>query len=206
MGAVTNLPFVTPELMRKVEEQIVKPTIAGMREEGIPYTGFLYCGLMLVGNEVFVIEYNCRMGDPETQVVFLKLKNDLLALIVSASNGELRSCAIEERTEYFVGVALCANGYPGPLTVDKGMEITLPMFDEKYNSVFFAGTKKEGKRFLTNGGRILLAVGSGNTMGEAQTRAYNLIKHISCPGTFYRNDIANDMLELEELKFQAGRV
>lgn len=194
MGSVTPVPFVTPELLKRVAETIVRPTINGMRQEKMPYTGFLFFGLMLTtSGDPYVIEYNVRMGDPETQVVMLALEGDLLTTLYDACNHALTTPTLSVRKRTFVSVSLVSRGYPAQS--DTGKEIggatdTLPNC-----TLFHAGTSGiVGGKLTTSGGRVFSACGEGNNIAEARERAYALAEHVQFDGKRFRTDIGNDLL------------
>lgn len=193
MGAVSPVPFADEIFNRKVEEKIIQPTIAGLKAEGIDYKGFIFFGLMNVEGEPKVIEYNVRMGDPETEVVMPRIKADLIRLFEATARAELAKadCAMDAR--YCTTVMLVAKGYPG--TYEKGKEIQIGQTGESL--VFHAGTRKEGGKILTNGGRVLAVSSFGKTLQEALGLSYRNIKEIDFEGKTYRSDIGKDLMELE---------
>lgn len=194
MGAVSPVPFATPGFMHKVEERIIKPTVAGLHQEGIEYTGFIFFGLINVNGDPYVIEYNCRMGDPETQVVMPRLENDLVGLCVAASNKELHMVKAQADPRAAATIVAVSKGYPG--FFEKGFEIT--GLDESYGKqtlVFHAGTKKEGDKVLTNGGRVCCVTSYGSTIGEAVDTSLDILEHIRFNGIYYRNDIGYEFVE-----------
>lgn len=189
MGAYSPAPVVTPEIHDRIIKEVIEPTVAGMAAEGNPYTGFLYAGLMISADGTpKVIEYNCRFGDPETQPIMMRLKSDLVELCNIALDGKLDSASAEWDERAALGVVLAAGGYPGDYA--KGYVIKgLPNTDSEDSKVFHAGTAEKDGQVVTAGGRVLCAVGLGNTVSEAQAKAYQLTKQISWDGCFYRNDI-----------------
>ncbi|SFR60641.1 phosphoribosylamine--glycine ligase [Marinobacter daqiaonensis] len=190
MGAYSPAPVVTAGIHRRIMEEVIYPTVRGMASEGHPYKGFLYAGLMIdTGGTPKVIEFNCRFGDPETQPIMLRMKSDLVALCNAAVDGKLDQCQSEWDDRASVGVVLAAGGYPG--SYDKGDVITgLPESETDGEKVFHAGTRMKGEQVVTNGGRVLCATALGETVTEAQQRAYALARTISWNGMFYRRDIA----------------
>lgn len=195
MGAVSPVVFAGPEFMRRVEDQVVKPTIAGLQEEGIAYCGFIFVGLMNVGGSPFVIEYNARMGDPETQAVLPRIKSDFVDLLASAARGTLANTKLEIDTDYSVTLAMVSGGYPGDYTrgkVIKGLE------EKKDALVFHAGTRRENDTVVTDGGRVLAVTGKGTTLAEARRKAYDGAACVSWEDFFYRNDIGQDLLNYKE--------
>lgn len=189
MGAYSPAPVVTPEVHNRVMDEIIRPTVEGMAKEGNAYTGFLYAGLMITPDGApKVIEYNCRFGDPETQPIMMRLKSDLVALCNAAMDKKLDQCTVEWDSRAALGVVLAAGGYPA--SYDKGDIISgLPTSDTDNQKVFHAGTKTIDGQVTTNGGRILCAVGLGDTVTEAQQQAYELTKKISWDNVYYRTDI-----------------
>ena len=188
MGAYAPTPLYTKELEEKVKNKIIKPTLEAMIKEGNPYSGFLYFGLMLVNGEPYVIEYNVRMGDPETQVVIPMMENSLLDLIDSALDNRLDSFEYKNKDGYCVTVVLAAEGYPG--SYEKGHLITgLNNLDN--DLVFHAGTSfNEEQFFITSGGRILNAIGFGENLESAIEDAYRVTNKIKFKNMYYRKDIA----------------
>lgn len=193
MGAVSPVPFADEIFNRKVEEKIIQPTIAGLKAEGIDYKGFIFFGLMNVEGEPKVIEYNVRMGDPETEVVMPRIKADLIRLFEATARAELATADFAMDARYCTTVMLVAKGYPG--TYEKGKEIQIGQTGESL--VFHAGTRKEGGKILTNGGRVLAVSSFGKTLQEALGLSYRNIKEIDFEGKTYRNDIGKDLMELE---------
>jgi phosphoribosylamine---glycine ligase len=191
MGAVSPVNFATPVFMQRVEEQVVKPTIAGLNREAIDYKGFIFVGLMNVGGHPYVIEYNARMGDPETQAVMPRIKNDLVELFEATAKGELKHKKIEFDDRYAVTVALVSGGYPGDY--EKGKTIK-GLQEEHKTLVFHAGTKKQHEHILTDGGRVLAITGKGNSLEEAREAAYSRAAKIQWDGLYFRKDIGIDLL------------
>jgi phosphoribosylamine--glycine ligase len=194
MGAVSPVVFANEAFLKRVEEKVIKPTIQGLKKEGISYKGFVFIGLMNVKGEPYVIEYNARMGDPETEVVLPRIKSDLVELLMAAAKGELKNQKISIQPDYAVTVVLASGGYPE--TFKKGFAITGLTTDSK-STVFHAGTKSEAANVVTNGGRVLTVTGSGSSLKEAIINAYQLIAPIRWDGMYYRKDIGQDLLRLE---------
>lgn len=192
MGAYSPAPIATNEILEITERDIIKPTIDGMRIEGYPYQGFLYVGLMITSDGPKVVEYNCRFGDPECQVIIPRMKSDLLSVIYSCTKGDLASVEIEFDDQYRCTVVLASGGYPE--SYEKGKEIT-GVDEIKDAIVFHAGTKTEDGKLYTNGGRVLNVVGAGNTLNEAIDRSYSEIKKIHFDKAYYRRDIGAKGLE-----------
>lgn len=190
MGAVSPVPFADEVFNRKVEERIVRPTIEGLRSEGIDYKGFIFFGLMNVGGDPYVIEYNVRMGDPETEVVMPRLKADMLTLFEEMAKGQLDKAAFGLDDRYCVTVMLVSDGYPG--SYKKGMEIT-GVENVEGSVVFHAGTRRENGRLLTNGGRVIAVSSFGTTMREALAQSYRNVSEIHFEGMNFRRDIGFDL-------------
>ena len=190
MGAVSPVPFANDEFNRKVEERVVRPTIEGLRKDGIDYKGFVFFGLMNVGGDPYVIEYNVRMGDPETEVVMPRLKTDILSLFEAMAKGELEQAAFELDDRFCTTVMLVSQGYPGDY--EKGKEITgVP--DVKGSIVFHAGTKLADGKVVTNGGRVIAVSSFGKTMREALAQSYENVAKIHFDGMNFRRDIGFDL-------------
>jgi phosphoribosylamine---glycine ligase len=191
MGAVSPVPFADKGFMEKVEEKIIKPTVQGLAEESIPYVGFIFFGLIKVGDEPFVIEYNARMGDPETEVVIPRIKSDLLELLIACSKGQLDKCKLVTDERTVITVMMVAGGYPG--NYEKGKIINgLEKVSESI--VFHAGTKLNGKDVLSAGGRVLAVSSYGMTKNEALEKSYRSISNIHFEGSYWRRDIGKDLL------------
>ena len=190
MGAVSPVPFANEEFNRKVEERVVRPTIEGLQKDGIDYKGFVFFGLMNVGGDPYVFEYNVRMGDPETEVVMPRLKTDVLSLFEAMAKGELEQAAFELDDRFCTTVMLVSQGYPGDY--EKGKEITgVP--DVKGSIVFHAGTKLADGKVVTNGGRVIAVSSFGKTMREALAQSYENVAKIHFDGMNFRRDIGFDL-------------
>ncbi len=193
MGAVSPLPFITPGLMYKVEERIIKPTINGLRKEKIDYTGFIYFGLINVKGEPYVIEYNCRLGDPEAQVVLPRLENDIVGLFIAATQKELDKVKIRIDPRAAATVVAVSRGYP--TGYQTGYEIT--GLNEKYGKqtlIFHAGTREEEGKILTNGGRVLCVTSYGENLKEAVLSSLEVLEYINYEGIYYRDDIGYEFI------------
>jgi phosphoribosylamine--glycine ligase len=189
MGAYSPAPVVTPDMHERVMREVIRPTIRGMRAEGVPYTGFLYAGLMIGRDGVpKVLEFNCRFGDPETQPVMLRLKSDLIALIEAALDGELDTLEAEWDARAAVGVVMAAAGYPGDYPKGDVIE-GLPEADGPDTKVFHAGTALKDGKVVTSGGRVLCVTALGETVAAAQRHAYAVLDRIRWNGAQYRHDI-----------------
>lgn len=189
MGAYSPAPVVTPDVHAKVMREIIKPTVEGMAKDGIPYTGFLYAGLMISPNgDVKTLEFNCRMGDPETQPIMMRLKSDFLALAQHAVDGKLDQIEADWDRRFALGVVMASANYPD--TPKLGDEITgLPKSDIPDAYVFHAGTTLKDGKVVTSGGRVLCVTTLGETVKFAQQQAYRLIEDIKFDGAQYRKDI-----------------
>ena len=186
MGAYSPAPIATKELLEKIELEIIEPTILGMKAEGNPYQGILYVGLMITKDGPKVVEYNCRFGDPECQVIVPAMKSDLLDVIISCTEGRLSETLIELDDKYRCTVVLVSGGYPQ--SYEKGKEIS-GIEDVNEGILFHAGTKNQDGILVTNGGRVLNVVGEGNSLEEAINNSYAQVKKISFEKAFYRRDI-----------------
>ncbi len=199
MGAYSPAPVVTPEIHDRIMKEVIEPTVAGMATEGNPYRGFLYAGLMIDAQGTpNVIEYNCRFGDPETQPIMMRLKSDIVELCELALDGKLDQATAEWDSRVALGVVLAAGGYPGGYAkgdVINGLE---PQTESSDAKVFHAGTAEKEGKIVTAGGRVLCAVGLGDTVSEAQAKAYQLAKTVSWEGAFYRNDIGYRAIAREQ--------
>ncbi len=189
MGAYSPAPVVTPEIYDRIIKEVIKPTVTGMAMEGNPYTGFLYAGLMVSPNgTASVLEYNCRLGDPETQPILLRLKSDLIELCIAALDQRLDLITAEWDDRASLGVVMAAGGYPE--NHRKGDLISgLPEKEQEGIKVFHAATKTQDGKVVTSGGRVLCATALGVSVTEAQSRAYELVKQITWDDVYYRTDI-----------------
>ena len=188
MGAYSPAPVVTPQIHAKVMREIIRPTVDGMAQEGHPYTGFLYAGLMISpdGN-VKTLEFNCRMGDPETQPIMLRMKSDLVTLAEHAVNGTLDQAEVDWDRRTALGVVMASANYPD--TPKLGDEITGLPSDLNDAHVFHAGTALQGEQVVTSGGRVLCVTALGETVKFAQQQAYQIVDGIQFKGAQYRTDI-----------------
>ena len=190
MGAVSPVSFANKIFMDKVEERIIKPTINGLHQEKIDYKGFIFLGLIKVNNEPFVIEYNVRLGDPETEVVIPRIKSDLLDLFVHVSNETLEKAEFEVDERACATVMLVSGGYPG--SYSKGIEINgLNEVDDSL--LFHAGTKQKEDRIETNGGRVIAISSFGENYQDALTKSYLNAQKVNFSGKYYRKDIGFDL-------------
>ena len=190
MGAVSPVPFVDAALIQKVDERIIQPTMKGLVDRNIIYKGFIFIGLIRVNGEPMVIEYNCRMGDPETEVVIPRIKNDLVELLATLNNGQLANTPIEIDPRSATTVMLVSGGYPEAYQKGKSIQGV----DEATNSiVFHSGTKMEGDQLLTNGGRVIAVTSFGENFMEALAVSNSNADRIQFEGKYYRKDIGFDL-------------
>ena len=188
MGAVSPVPFADEVFLKNVEEKVIKPTIKGLKAENLEYRGFIFFGLIKVGDEPYVIEYNCRMGDPETEVVIPRLKNDFLEMLVAATKQELHKIKMEEDDRFACTVMAVSGGYPGDY--EKGYVIHgLDKVDIAESILFHAGTVTKDGRAVTNGGRVLCITSFANSIFEAVEKSKGELQNISFTGMSYRRDI-----------------
>lgn len=189
MGAYAPVPFVSEAMLKDVHDLVLEPAIRGLAEEGRPFKGVLYAGLMITERGPKVIEFNCRLGDPEAQVILPLLKNDLAQLLRSAVDGTLESETLQWEEAYAVCVVMASGGYPGDY--QKGIEITgLREIKETDGLVFHAGTRFENRRFLTNGGRVLGVTALDSHIDDAVAKTYEVVERIKFQGRHFRSDIA----------------
>lgn len=200
MGSVSPVVFADAAFMKKVEEKIIKPTINGLNKENIAYKGFIFFGLIKVKGEPMVIEYNARMGDPETQSVMARLQSDLVELLIATAKGELANKKVSINPQQAVTVCMVSGGYPGDYA--KGKIITgvhsagslQPEADSPL--VFHAGTKQSDGKVLTDGGRVLAVTALGHDLENARQSAYSAVSQLSWEGVYFRKDIGVDLLKL----------
>ena len=192
MGAVSPVPFADKDFMQKVHDRVAAPTVRGLKKDGIPYCGFIFMGLMNVGGEPYVIEYNVRLGDPETQAILPRLRGDLLDLFEGIATGTLseRHVDVDDRTA--VSIVLASDGYPGDF--EKGMAIGgLDLVRDAY--VFQGGTKLKGDKLVTDGGRVMTVTGMGKDLETAIASAYRAAALIAYEGKYMRDDIGHDLVK-----------
>ena len=194
MGSVSPVPFADKEFMKKVEDRIVKPTVRGLRDEKIPYCGFIFIGLMNCGGDPYVIEYNVRMGDPETESVFPRIKSDVVELFENAAHGTLDRCSVSVDSRTAACVMMVAGGYPESYC--KGDRISLGT-DADDVLVFHCGTKQDSDgNLVTNGGRVICTTALAPSLPEALLKSYNRAAAIDWDGKYNRRDIGQDLLKL----------
>jgi phosphoribosylamine--glycine ligase len=191
MGSVSPVPFADRAFMKKVEEKIIQPTVNGLKKENIHYQGFIFIGLMKVKDEPYVIEYNARMGDPETQSVMVRIKSDFVELLIACAKGELKNKSIEIDPSFAVTVVMAAGGYPD--NYEKGKVIS--GLENARAKVFHAGTKSMDSKVITDGGRVLAVTGKGKNLNEAIQDSYSSVQKISWESSYYRKDIGQDLLK-----------
>ncbi|MEN9502203.1 MAG: phosphoribosylamine--glycine ligase [Pseudomonadota bacterium] len=198
MGAYSPAPVVTPTMHERIMQEAIYPTVRGMAADGIPYTGFLYAGVMITADGTpKVLEFNCRFGDPETQPIMVRLQSDFVGLLEAALDERLDKVTAEWDSRASLGVVLAAGGYPDAYhkgDVIRGLDAAAKL-DGK---VFHAGTAEKDGQVVTNGGRVLCAVGLGNSVTEAQANAYQLVKAIDWHKVYYRNDIGHRAIAREQ--------
>jgi phosphoribosylamine--glycine ligase len=188
MGCVSPVPFADDAFMAKVEEQVIRPTVKGLQAEALEYKGFIFIGLMNVDGAPYVIEYNCRLGDPETEVILPRLKNDIIELFVALKIGELDSLNIEFDERCVATIIAASKGYPGEY--EKGMKIRgLPQLQLEETLIFHAGTKHEDDKVTTNGGRVLAVTSFGQSITDAVNKSKKALNDIHFKGMYYRKDI-----------------
>lgn len=189
MGCVSPVPFMDDTFMKKVEERIIAPTVKGLQQENIDYTGFIFFGLMNTDGEPYVIEYNSRMGDPETEVVLPRLKNDLVELLLAAHRHTLPAITIEADSRSCSTVVAVSGGYPGDYAKGKLITINQGQLPAEGTIVFHAGTKQTAEGVVTSGGRVLAVTSYGDTIVKAAAQSRKALEHISFEGMNYRKDI-----------------
>ena len=187
MGAYSPAPIVTEELEKKIMDDVMVPTVNGLIAEEFPYLGFLYAGLMIKDNEIKVLEFNCRFGDPETQPILFRLESSLVKLCLSAVNDDLDAYQIKWNEKHSCGVVIASNGYPESYESNK--EVNIEESEDTEIKLFHAGTKMQDDKIFTNGGRVFCATALGNDLKEAQEKAYNLVGKVNFDGAYFRKDI-----------------
>jgi phosphoribosylamine--glycine ligase len=190
MGAISPVPFLNKEFLLKIENKIIKPTIDGIFNERMEYVGFVFIGLIKVKEEPYVIEYNVRMGDPETEVVFPRIKNDIVELLDSLGTPKFDKIPLEINPNHSATVILVSGGYPEDYEKDKSIH---GLSEIENVDVFHAGTKKEGNNFVTNGGRVLAVTSTAKKYQDALKESYNQIKKLEFDKMYFRKDIGFDL-------------
>jgi len=193
MGAVSPVPFADEAFMQKVDEKVVKPTLHGLQKDEISFVGFIFIGLMNDGGEPQVIEYNVRMGDPETQVVFPRIQTDIVLLFRAAAEGNLDKIKLKVTPKSAVTTVVVAGGYPE--SYKKGYKIKVPE-SEADKLVFHAGTERSDGEIRTNGGRVMAFTGMAKTMTAAVRKSQSMARKVKYTGKYYRKDIGQDLLSL----------
>ena len=190
MGAISPVPFANREFLDKVENQIIIPTVKGLRKEGIEYSGFIFFGLISVKGDPYVIEYNCRLGDPETEVIMPRLKSDILELFDGIATNTLSERDVEIDLRSAASVMMVSGGYPE--NYEKNKEITIGELDEK-SMVFHAGTTFKNNKIVSNGGRVLALTSYGKNLETALKSTYKNVGKIHFENQYFRNDIGRDV-------------
>lgn len=194
MGAVSPVPFADAAFINHVKKHIVEPTVNGINQEGLDYKGFIFIGLMVVNDVPYVLEYNVRMGDPETEVVMPRIDSDFATLSMAAAKGELAGHSVDLNPKTCATVMMVSGGYPG--SYEKGKAMT-GLEKVEGSMVFHAGTRMDGNQLVTNGGRVIAVSSIGDNISEAVSRSLKNVSHISFDGRFYRRDIGQDLLNFE---------
>jgi phosphoribosylamine--glycine ligase len=192
MGAISPVPFADKKFMKKVEDRIIKPTVQGLKKEEIDYKGFIFFGLIKVENEPYLIEYNCRLGDPETEVVIPRLKNDLLDLLIATADGNLSSLKVEADEKAACTIMAVSGGYPG--NYEKGKPIKGLDISIKNSFIFHSGTKLEDGNIVSNGGRVFCVTSLAENLEEAINQSKDVIGHTDFEGMYYRHDIGFEFI------------
>lgn len=191
MGSVSPVPFAGPQLMKRIEQRIIQPTISGLQSENIPFTGFIFFGLMIVGDDPYVIEYNVRLGDPEAQVVLPRISSDIVAMMEASASGRLQDYNIRIINDYAICVVLTIGGYPDEF--EKGFAVT--GLDQVSGShLFFAGLKQDNNRLVTDGGRVIAITSTGADFHRTREKTYKNARVVDFKGKYYRRDIGKDLI------------
>jgi len=191
MGSISPVGFASKEFLKKVEDRIIIPTVNGLQKENLPYKGFIFIGLIMVENNPYVIEYNVRMGDPETQVVLPRIKSDFLELMLRTANQTLNNFDLQIHKDTYANIVMVAGGYPE--SYEKGNPITGIPKDNETSKIFHAGTKEVDNKFFTNGGRVLSVVSKGSDFKQALSKSYEIAEKIDFKDKNYRKDIGFDL-------------
>jgi phosphoribosylamine--glycine ligase len=204
MGAYSPAAVMTPEMIDRTMHEIVEPTVAAMQKRGTPFKGVLFAGLMITADGPTLIEYNARFGDPETQVLMMRLQSDLLPALLASVDGTLDTVDLRWHDDAALTVVLAANGYPGSPEIGSEIRGVDAAAAVEGVQIFHAGTRREGDRLLAQGGRVLNVTARGRTVAEAQARAYEAAGRIDWPGGFYRRDIGWRAIEREKAAAEAN--
>jgi phosphoribosylamine--glycine ligase len=191
MGSISPVSFASEEFLKKVEDRIIIPTVKGLQKENLPYKGFIFIGLIKVDNDPYVIEYNVRMGDPETQVVLPRIKSDFLELMVRTANQTLNNFDLQINKDTYANIVMVAGGYPE--SYEKGNPINGIPNDNETSKIFHAGTKEIDNKLFTNGGRVLSVVSKGSDFKQALSKSYEIARKIDFKDKNYRKDIGFDL-------------
>ena len=191
MGSISPVSFASKEFLKKVEDRIIIPTVKGLQKENLPYKGFIFIGLIMVDNDPYVIEYNVRMGDPETQVVLPRIKSDFLELMARTANQTLNNFDLQIHKDTYANIVMVAGGYPE--SYEKGNPITGIPKDSENSIIFHAGTKEIDNKVFTNGGRVLSLVSKGDNFNQALSKSYEIAEKIDFKDKNYRKDIGFDL-------------
>ena len=195
MGAYSPSPLLTKKLENKIKKKIIDPTLLALKKLGHPFTGFLYAGLMIRKNEPYLIEYNIRMGDPECQVLMMRLKTDLLKIIDSATKNKISSLKIEWKDKSCITIVLCAKGYPYDYIKDSQIKNLSKISTDQNNQIFHAGTYQKNNKIFSSGGRVLNITSLGENISIAKKRSLDNLKKINWTDGFFRKDIAWKIIE-----------
>ena len=189
MGAYSPSPLLTKELEKKIKKKIIEPTLKGMKNLGNPYKGFLYAGLMIKKGEPYLIEYNIRMGDPECQVIMMRLETDLLEIIDHATQNKINNLKIKWSKKNAMTIVLCAKGYPSNYIKDSEIKNLKNIVDDKSNQIFHAGTFEKNDKTYSNGGRVISVTSAAGNLIDARKKIISNIKKINWTDGFFRKDI-----------------
>lgn len=194
MGAYAPTPLATPELMQKIKDRLIEPTIKAMKAEGYPFSGALFAGVMVVKGEPYLLEYNVRFGDPECEVLMPLFKSPILDLLSASAKGGIAGLKVEFHERFCMGVVMASKDYPYKNSAPQPITIASDYADGEDSHISFAGVSEESGRLKASGGRVLVCVGSGRDVKEARARAYGLCEKVSFEGAQYRDDIAHEVL------------
>ena len=195
MGAYSPSPLLTIKLEEKIKKKIIEPTLRAMKDLGYPYKGFLYAGLMIKNNEPYLIEYNVRMGDPECQVLLMRLQTDLLEILDFATNDKLNNLKIDWKTENCITIVLCAKGYPLNYIKDSEIKNLQDVISDKNNQIFHAGTYEKNNKIFSSGGRVLNITSCAENLEKARENCLNNINKINWKDGFFRKDIGYKIIK-----------